>query len=453
MRLPALPAPRSPALSRRRFLLRSAAAAAGVTLAGQAGAQPARRRVSPNERLNLGVVGVGGRGAENLKAVAGENIVALCDVDRDHLAAAAALHPGAALHADWRRLLERPDLDGVVVSTPDHTHAVIITAALAAGRHVYAEKPLTHTVSEARAILRHVGRRPELATQTGNQIHATEHYRRVVEIVQSGAIGEVREVHHWAGHVWETRPWPAAEPVPAGVDYDLWVGPAEWRDHSREWVPFHWRRWWHWGGGTLADFCCHHMDLGVWALQLGHPARIEAAGPAPDAHCAPPWLVVKYDFPARTVTTLDGRKDVALPPVRMTWYSGEKRPEFLVSRGWEQDWGGGTLFVGSRGQLLADYGRWRLFPEADFAGYQPPAPFVPRSPGHHAEWIRACKGGPAPSSSFAHGLRLTELGLLGNAAFRAGGALEWDGAAGRVTNRRDADAFLNHRYRPGWSLA
>lgn len=445
---PAHPPPR--ATSRRTFLAQAAAGAALLSLSGRAAA-PARRRVPSTDQLKLGVIGVGGRGAENLKGVSSENIVALCDVDAARLAEAAQAHPAAAKYADWRRLLERPDLEGLVVSTPDHAHAVIISAALDLGLPVYAEKPLTHTVSEARHLLKKV-RAAGVPTQTGNQIHSGTNYRRVVELVQSDAIGPVREVHHWVDGGWDPRPWPAAEPVPAGLDYDLWVGPVEWRGFSKEWVPFNWRRWWHWGGGTLADFCCHHMDLGVWALQLGRPMRIEAEGPPVDAHCAPPWLVVRYDFPPRTVTTLDGRQNVSLPPVKLTWYNGGKRPPQLAELG-QDKWGAGTLFVGERGFLIADYGRHLLLPEAKFTGLTRPAPFITDSPGHHAEWIRACKGEGRPHSPFEYGLQLTEIGLLGNASFRAGCAFEWDAEAGRLKNCPAAEEFLQHRYRDGWRLA
>lgn len=438
------------AATRRAFLARIAGTAALLALPAPA-APPPRRRPAPGDKLRLGIVGVGGRGGENLKAVSAEHIAALCDVDDARLAQAAQAHPGAALFADWRRMLDRGGLDGVVVSTPDHTHAVIIAAALDLRLPVYAEKPLTHTVSEARHLLKKVAR-AGVPTQTGNQIHSGTNYRRVVELVQSGAIGGVREVHHWVGGGWEPRPWPAPEPVPAGLDYDLWVGPAEWRDHSKEWVPYHWRRWWHWGGGTLADFCCHHMDLGVWALELGQPTRIEAEGPPPDPHCAPPWMVVRYEFPARTAAAPAARRGAALPPVKMTWHHGGRRPELLQELG-HPDWGAGTLFVGERGFLLADYGRHLLLPEGRFKDFARPAPFIPDSPGHHAEWLRACKGEGRPHSPFEYGLRLTELGLLGNAALRAGCALEWDGRAGRVKNRPAAEAFLQHRYRPGWRLA
>ncbi len=430
-------------LSRRSFLTATAAAAGAAALSF-----PRRvRAASPNERLNIGVIGVAGRGGENLRGVASQNIVALCDVDAERLAGAAEKFPAAAKYDDYRRLLDRNDLDAVVVSTPDHTHAVITVAALRSGRHVYCEKPLTHTISEARRVAE-VTRESGRVTQMGNQIHSGDNYRRVVELVQSGAIGEVREVHHWVDGPWEVRERPEPQDPPPHLNWDLWIGPVTWRPYSDQYAPFNWRRWWHFGGGTLADFCCHHIDLGVWALELGLPTRVEAEGPEPHPECAPPWLIVRYDFPERRSSTRSNR---TLPPVRLTWYHGNKRPP-QFEQGLLPRWGNGSLFVGSKGMLLADYSRYKLLPEADFADFKPPQPWIESSPGQHEEWIRAIKGGPAPLCPFTYGAQLTEIGLLGNVAFRAGKALEWDAASMRATNCPEADRFIHHEYREGWSI-
>jgi predicted dehydrogenase len=439
-----------PRLPRRQFLRDSSLAAAGLAFAGCATSQPARRTVSPNEKLNLGVIGVAGRGGENLAGIKGENLVAFCDVNRQLLGAAAAKFPAAATYTDWRKMLDRTDLDGVVISTPDHNHAIIAVAALQSGRHVYCEKPLTHTLSESRR-LAEVAARSGLVTQTGNQIHAEDNYRRVVELVQGGALGTVTEVHHWAGSPWETKALPPAQPVPADLDYDQWIGPVTWRDYSSEWVPFNWRRWWHFGGGTLSDFCCHHTDLGVWALRLGTPSRIVSEGPTPDAECVPPWLKVRYEFAAT---------DVA-PATTMYWYSGSKRPEVPGTPDLSK-WGGGTLFVGAKGMLLADYGRHLLLPEDKFKDFQRPAPSLAKSVGHHQEWIRACKGENLAlpqfarwgrtNSPFAYGTLLTELGQLGNLAFRTDQPIEWDPVRLRAKGVPAADRFIHHEYRRGWKL-
>lgn len=435
-------------LNRRSFIIGSAAGA-GLLLTNRAFAR-AQRKLSANDKLNLGVIGVAGRGGENLDGVKHQNIVALCDVDEGRLNGAAAKFPGAAKFSDYRRLIDLKDLDGIVVSTPDHTHAIIAIAALQSGRPVYCEKPLTHTISELRR-LTEVAARSKLVTQTGNQIHASENYRRVAQLIAAGTIGKVDEVHHWAGSVWDPRPTPTAKPAPAGLNYDQWVGPVQWRDYSDEWVHFNWRRWWHFGGGTLSDFCCHHMDLGVWALNLGLPSSVEAEGPEPHPECAPLWLKVRYEF-AATKTT---------PATRMFWYSGTKRPEVPGTPDLSR-WGGGTLFVGSKGMLLADYGRHVLLPENDFKDVKLPDPDYAKSVGHHEEWIRAVRGENLAlprfaslgrtNSPFAYGAILTELGLLGSVAFRTGKRIQWDAKRLRAKDVAAADRYIHHDYRKGWKL-
>ncbi len=438
-------------MNRRQFLRNASVASAAIAAVPWSTARAAGpRRISPNEKLNLGVIGVSGRGGENLDGVKGQNIVALCDVDRTKLGAAAARFPGCGTFTDYRRLLDRTDLDGVVVSTPDHNHAIIAIAALQSGRPTYCEKPLTHTLSELRR-LTEVARKSGLPTQTGNQIHATANYRRVVELVQSGTIGTVAEVHHWAGSVWDTRPLPSGEAIPANIDYEQWLGPVQPRPYSKEYVPFNWRRWWHFGSGTLGDFVCHHTDLGMWALRLGTPNVIEAEGPAPDANCAPLWLKVRYQF-AATKTT---------PATTMYWYSGEKRPQIAGTPDLSK-WGGGTLFIGDKGMLLADYGRHVLLPEDKFQGATPPPKTLADSVGHHEEWIRAVKGENLAlpqfaqwgrtNSPFAYGALLTELGLLGNIAYRTGKRIEWDAARLKAKGVAEADRLIHHDYRPGWKL-
>ncbi len=425
--------------NRRRFLQNSSLATAGL-LAGCQSAAPQRRPISPNEKLNVGVIGVAGRGAENIEGLRDENIVALCDVDSNHIAQASGKFPSARAYTDWRRFLEQPDLDAVLVATPDHTHAVIAAQVLASGRPLYLEKPVTHTVQEAR-ILGNLVAKSGLPTQTGNQIHSEANYRRVVELIRSGAIGPVHEVHHWAGSIWDTRPLPAPKPAPPDLNYELWVGPVAYRPFSPEWVPFNWRRWWHWGGGTLADFCCHHLDLSVWALDLTLPSVIEAEGPEPDDYCAPPWLKVRYEFPGRA----------GGPATTLYWYSGTPRPQVPGTPDLTK-WGGGTLFVGRDGLLLADYSRRILLPEDKFRDFPPPPPTIPDSIGHHAEWIEACKGRGQTSSPLTYGALLTEIGLLGNVAYRSRQRLEWDAKNLRAKGVPGADRYIQYQYRPGWRL-
>jgi predicted dehydrogenase len=426
-------------LTRRHFLQAGAAAGAAGLGAGLLRAAPPP---SANERLHVGVIGVAGRGAENLRGVAaaGAAIVALCDVDEDRAGKARAEFPAARFHVDFRKLLDQKGLDAVVVSTPDHTHAVATRAALRAGLHVYCEKPLTHTVHEARVVAE-TATRHKRVTQMGTQIHAGDNYRRVVELVQSGAIGAVREVHVWCDKVLTADKRPAeTPPVPKGLHYDLWLGPAPYRPYHPAYIPFFWRRWWDFGGGTLADMACHYMDLPFWALGLRHPTRVTAEGPPPNPEAAARWLIVHYEFPARGEA----------PPVRLTWYDGGKRPtgfgNLLPPR-----WEAGNLFVGSRGMLLANYTQHKLLPEKEYAGFTPPPHSIPASIGHHKEWVEACKNGGPTTCNFDYSGALTEAVLLGVVAYRAGKPLTWD-ARGMKAGEPEAEQFLRREYRRPWTL-
>lgn len=423
--------------SRRQFIKQIGLAAGTLLIAREGFA----RKISANDKLNLGVIGVAHRGGENLKHVTSENIVALCDVDSNFLGAAAGQFPRAKTYNDYRRLLDQKDIDAVVISTPDHTHAVITAAALKSGRHVYCEKPLTHTISEARLVAK-MARRYKRVTQMGTQIHAGSNYRRVVELIRSGAIGPVREAHVWVDKVWEPMDRPSeTPPIPAALNYDLWLGPVEYRPYSPEYVPYQWRRWWAFGGGTLADFGCHHMDLSHWALNLRYPLTIEAEGPPVHTECAPPWLIVHYEYPARNDQ----------PAVKLTWYHGGKRPSHFTE-GKLPKWGDGSLFVGEKGMLLADYNQHVLLPEADFAGFVPPKPFIPDSIGHHQEWIQACKTGGPTTCHFDYAGALTEAVLLGNVAYRVGKKLVWNPKRLRATRCPEAEQYIRHHYRKGWRL-
>jgi predicted dehydrogenase len=424
--------------TRRQFIKQAAWAGVGFSFLGKS---RVLRAVSPNEKLNIGVIGVANRGRDNLGGVANQNIVALCDVDENFLAAAAEQFPQAKKYRDFRKLLEQKDIDAVVISTTDHTHAVATVRALDSGRHVYCEKPLTHTVSEARIVARKA-REQKRVTQMGTQIHAGSNYRRVVELVRSGAIGPVREVHHWVGSVWSGSPRPAeTPPAPANLDWDLWLGPARPRPYHPMYHPAHWRGYWAFGGGAASDMGCHHMDLSFWALGLRHPTTVEAEGPAVDEEIAPPWLMTRYEFPAR------GEQ----PPVKLHWYNGDKRPA-LMTEGKIPDWGGGTLFIGDKGMLLADYGRHVLLPEKEFEGFARPDPFIPDSIGHYAEWVEACKTGGETTCNFDYSGALTESVLLGNVAYRTGRKLHWNPEKLEASNVREAERFIQHRYRRGWAI-
>ncbi|MGZ4963780.1 MAG: Gfo/Idh/MocA family protein [Limisphaerales bacterium] len=436
-------------INRRNFIKQSAITTAGVWIARSSWA-----KISPNEKLNIGVIGTANRAMENMNEMgresthqgASENIVALCDVDKNFLGVAKAKFPEAKTYTDFRRLLDQKNIDAILVATPDHTHAIATMSALKSGRHVYCEKPLTHTVSEARAI-REAAKKYKLVTQMGTQIHSLDNYRRVVEVLQSGAIGPVREVHVTIDVVYTAGPRPPAATVPADLDWDLWLGPVEARPYSPEYVPRSWRNWWAFGGGTLSDFGCHYIDLAFWALGIRVPTSVTTEGPPVMEEGTPEWLIAHYDFPARGTQ----------PPVKLSWYHGKKngvnvRPPQYSEPGAPQGLGNGLLFIGDKGRMFADYGRYFLYPEADFKGFVPPPKTIPSSPGQHAEWIRAIKYGGTPLCNFEYGGALTEAVLLGNAAYRSGQKIVWDAKNMKAVGNPAADNFIQHHYRQGWSL-
>ncbi len=398
---------------------------------------------SPNDKLNIAIIGTGGRGWDNLQAVSSENIVALCDVDLERLAPAVQAFPKAAVYVDFRRMLERQrDIDAVVISTPDHTHALPTLIALQLGKHVYCEKPLVHSVWEARMV-REMARRAKVATQMGNQAHASNNLRQAVEVVRSGIIGAIREVHCWTD-----RPiWPQGierpketPPVPSTLFWDLWLGPAPARPYHPAYHPFAWRGWWDFGTGALGDMGCHIIDTAYWALELGLPTSIEAEGEPRHPETGPKWSIVRYEFPARK----------GMPPVRLIWYDGGRKPSNELVEGHPLA-PNGTLFVGEKGVIYFPHAdRCFLFPQAKFTDFQPPAPSIPRSPGHHAEWIQACKTGSPTFSNFEYATMLTEAVLLGNVAFRAGQKIHYDAQQGRVTNVPEAEQYIRPPSRKGW---
>ncbi len=423
----------------RREFLRGVAVAGAASTIGRA--SRALGRVGPNERLNIGIIGTSGRALGNIEGVEGENIVAVCDIDDRLLGKASGRFPKAKTFADFRELIGMDGLDAVVISTADHTHAPAAAQALRLGKHVYCEKPLTRSVHEARVVAG-LAAQAKTATQMGTQIHATKNYRRVVELVRSGAIGPVREAHVWCGKAWSGGERPTeTPPVPDYLHWDLWLGPVAERPYHPTYQPQNWRRWWAFGNGTLGDMACHFMDLPFWALDLRYPSTVEAQGPPVHPETAPPWIAVRYEFPAR------GER----PPVVLTWNDGDKRPEFLADRK-ISGWGSGVLFVGDKGALLADYTRRVLLPEAEFKDFQPPEPSIPDSIGHHAEWIAACKDGRPTTCNFDYSGALTEAVLLGNVAYRTGRKLDWDAANLKAIGCPEADPLIQAEYRKGWTL-
>ena len=435
----------------RREFLRDVSVQAGL-LAGLGYRTSSARGGSnaANEKLNIGIIGVAGRGRANTKGVEGENIVALCDVDRRNLQKVGETFPDARRYEDFREMLLQQDLDAVVISTTDHTHAPAALQAMRLGKHVYCEKPLAHTVHEARLMQEtYLQARDKhgIATQMGTQIHATENYRRVVELVQSGAIGAVREAHVWCNRKSSQSPPPTEDlPAPDHLHWDIWLGPAPSRSYRRGYVPGNltWNRYWDFGNGILGDMGSHLIDLPYWALELERPIAVEAEAPSPHPVIYPTKLIVRWEHAARG----DGPHQ---QDVKVIWYDGHGKPDQLLGVD-VSGYGIGALFVGDDGMLLADYRRRVLLPEERYRDFVPPQPSIPPSAGHHREWLLACNTGSPTLCNFDYSGRLIEHNLLGTVAHRAGERLIYDGHTGRVTNSPVADQFLTKVYRPGWEL-
>ena len=448
-------------ISRRRFVAGSAMLAmSGLTAGGicAAAAEPASgQRRPPSETLDIGIIGAGGRGAESLNEMGtdGIRIVAICDVDAERAAGTFERFPDAKRYQDYRRMLEMEKaIDAVVVSTPDHMHAAISIMAMKLGKHVYCEKPLARTIHEARR-MREVAAEMKVATQMGTQGHAYEGTRRAVEVIRSGAIGQVTELH-----VWSDRPgewWPQGMERPAGtphiprtLDWDLWLGPAPLRPYHPAYVPFTWRGFWDFGTGAIGDMGIHNLDTAFWALELGLPesAQVKDSGRM-TSQSPPPWSIIELSFPAR------GDRQ----PVKLTWYDGGKKPPADLFHG-ERITDNGSLAIGSKGTLytrdwhggFTQNDMFLLLPRRQYIGYQPPAPTLPRVVSHHREWVEACKGGPMPLSNFGYASVLTESLLLGNLALRCGRKIEWDAQAMKARNCPEADQYIRTEYRKGWTL-
>lgn len=427
-------------LSRREMLRKTALGSLGFWVARNtvlAEGNPA------SDRLNIGIIGVGGRGRANTDQVTSENIAALCDVDDRTLGVAARRFPEAKRYTDWRKMLEQKDIDAVIVSTTDHTHAPASVMAMKRGMHVYCEKPLAHSVHEAR-VMQETYLKSKVSTQMGTQIHAGDNYRRVVELVQSGAIGPVREVHVWCGRVGPSPERPKEEqPVPENLHWDLWLGPAPWRPYHSSYLPgcMTWEQWWDFGNGCLGDMGSHLIDLPFWALKLRDPLTVAAEGSHLSPESYPHWLIAHWEHPARG----------DMPPLKLHWYDGIRRPESPPGHDLKQ-WGIGALFVGDKGMLLADYDRRILLPEADFKDFKAPEAWIPPSPGHYKEWLLGCKTGSRTLCNFDYSGKLIEHNLLSTVAFRVSKKLAWDAKNLRATNCPEADRYIRPGYREGWRL-
>jgi predicted dehydrogenase len=456
-------------IPRRTFLTSAAVATAGFTIVPRhvLGGQG---HTAPSDKLNIAAVGVGGMGKNNVKRLAAtENIVALCDVDFAFAEPVFKTYPDAKQYKDYRVMFDQQkDIDAVVVATPDHTHAVIAMAAMQRGKHVYVQKPLTHSVQEAR-LLTETARKYKVATQMGNQGHSGEGARLLCEWVWDGAIGKVREAHAWTNRpVWPSgievdRPAETPEP-PAQLDWDLWLGPAKARPYHPAYHPAKWRAWWDFGTGSLGDMGCHLIDPLFWALKLKYPTSVEAnvskfwhaffQESEAKNEMFPRSTIVRFRFPARE----------DMPEVDVTWWDGgllPARPHFLEPGRRMGDNDGGILLIGDGGAIKAGcYGESpRLVPEEAMRKYaqRRPPRTIPRIPegadGHEQDWVRACKGGGPASSNFDYSGPLSEAVLMGNLAVRfPDRELMWDGEKMEITNDADANAYVRRQYREGWSL-
>jgi len=462
-------------ISRRQFIVKSATLAAPsigprLVLGGSG-------HVSPSNQLNVAIIGTGGQGITNIKNLLQHSdvkITAICDVaqfwdnsdlyyrhnggrgpaikaiEEHYRQTGSEGHLGCKVYVDFRLMLEKSDkdVDAVVVATPNHVHAVASMAAIRAGKGVYCEKPLTHSVYEARRIAQ-AAREAKVATQLGNQGHSTDDIRRAVEWVRDGAIGKIRQVHVWAG---ENRMPKFTErlketpPVPKGLNWDLWLGPAKERPYHPAYAPLLWHYWWDFGGGKLGNFGCHTLDTAVWALNLEHPILVEASSTQLSRETTPIASTCHYKFPVRG----------AQPPVDLFWYDGgimPPRPDCLEP-GRNLPRNGGSLLVGDQGAILS--GTWsaspRIIPEKKMRDYERPPATISRSRGHHRDWIDACKGGPPASSNFEYGARLTEIVLLGVVALRTGTTLHWDGPNMKATNAPQVEPVIHGHFRKGWEI-
>ena len=465
----------SAGLSRRHFLSATATTIAAFSLVPRH-VLGGPKFVPPSERVNIAIVGCGGQGRTNVRALFNEadaQIIAVADPIESHdlegfyYKGVAGRKPvkteiekhhsqktpdyKVAEYEDFRVMLEKEkSIDAILCATPDHNHAYVSVTVMRLGKHLYCEKPLTHNIWEARFVAK-VAKETGVATQMGNHGHSGEGIRQTVEWLQDGAIGAVREVHAWthAGRWNKESPKPIPAATPAGVNWDLWIGTRAMRPYSPNYTPVTWRDYWDFGTGVIGDMSPHHIDAALWALSLAAPQSVEASGAlGMDGEIAPPASVIRYHFGARG----------DLPPMSLTWYDGgimPARPEELEDDDEMGQSGNGTIFIGDKGKMMCAGwgGPPRLLPLSRMETYKRPAKKLPRSKGHHRDWLDACKGGAPASSNFEYGAQLTELVLLGNIALRTGKKIQWDAPNMKVKNVPEADKFLREPYRKGWEVA
>lgn len=482
-------------INRREFLAAAASSFAFTYIPNRAW--------GANDRFYVAGIGVGGKGAGEVKDVtrAGGTFVALCDVDEARAEKTLKSFPEAKRYKDFRVMLEKEKgIDAVTVSTPDHTHAIASVMAMSLGKHVYCQKPLTHSIYEAR-VMAQAAKYFKVQTQMGNQAHAGEPIRRAVELVRAGIIGPVRQVHAWTNRpIWpqgqkalEERKRLAGEPKPADLDWDLWLGPASMREYNKCYVPFKWRGWWDFGTGALGDMACHIIDMAYWALDLGAPMAVEAESGGQTKETGPDWSTITYRFASRESVgggKLGGgvgpKAAVEQPAVKYVWYDGKRdgkqnAPYDLLQQVTEEakKTDAGAQAVNARGEkkrtspsiddpkrwdviLVGDEGMmlfkrsstdWIVTPGRRIEQFTGVPKAIRRVPNEDVEWLEACKGGPKPLSSFDYAGPLTEMVLLGNLAVRLGKKIEWNAEALKAANAPEADELIQREYRKGWKLS
>ncbi len=433
-------------IKRRTFLKQAAVAGAGVMVL-RSGLLAAGK--SPSDKLNIAVIGCGGRGWSDLQDVRGENIVALCDVNSKNLARAAKQYPDAKTYEDWRKCLEQKDIEAVVCATTDHTHAFVNAWALNRGYHVYCEKPLANSVEEARMVRsKYLEKKGKIATQMGTQIHASDNYRRIVELVRGGAVGKIKDAHIWCSRMPKGGSYlPAAGPAPDYIDWDLWIGPSPMHPYNPGYFPggcLGWNIFWDFGSGQIGDMGSHMMDMAYWPLGLKDPTSCKAEGSEQSADTVPTWLKVEWEHPANEW------RDA----IKVYWYDGGKKPGFPMKIIDRDEAFKGMLIRGDKGWLLCDYDYWILRNTGDMTDVKLPKKedLIPPSPGHHQEWINGCKTGSPTGCNFDYSGALIEANMLALAAYRVGKPLQWDAKNLTATNCPEAEKYIKKTYREGWKL-
>lgn len=426
--------------TRREALQTSAMLGAGLYL-GAVGESRAKK--SPNEKLNLAVIGIGGRGGANLGGVKSQNIVALCDVDDKRAGKAYDKHPKAEKFYDFRRLYDTMEkrIDGVVISTPDHTHFHPAIRAMQMGKHVYCEKPMAHNVWEVREMTK-LAREKGIATQLGVQRHTLNHVHRAVELIQNGVIGDVLACHAWVGGSRGMPKVPTEKPkVPNHLKWDLWLGPTtQDRAYHSSIAPYGWRFWWDYGTGETGNWGCHILDIPFWGLGLKYPTKVKATGPEVDPERTPKAMNVEFEFPNK-----------AGQPIHLHWYHTGKAPAILSEKKVSGK-GANNLFIGTKGMLLCGFGMHKLYMDGKEVSAPKVEKRLPNSPGFYKEWIQACKGDQPATCHFDYSGPLTETVLLGNVAYRAGGEFAWDAENLQAKGNDKAQRLIREEYRKGWTV-